>query len=137
MISITMTGLNAVIKKLDFIPQAIQDTIMETGKNALIYAKEIAPVAPTEFEHSGMLRDSLRLITKPNSFTIYSDAKDSRGTAYAHFNEYGGHFTPAGSPSNPMPARYFGYRPFIRVGILKARQEVEAVFGKKMYRLNI
>ena len=122
MIGITFSGLNDVMRMFEELgkDELYESTMDEVADRAKDYAEQLSPV------DTGTLRESINVIKRGTEFELYADAP------YAVFNEYGSIFTPIGSVDSPKPAKYAGFRPFLRPAAYKAMREVDYIFGKKV-----
>lgn len=116
-----VTGLNDVIKTLEKLDQKdlIESVIEDTGNYAYKEARKLSPV------DTGRLKDSIYMYPYGNKFSLGASAP------YASYNEYGSITTPAGSVSEPVPAKKQGFRPFLRPAMYKAMRQFDYIFGKK------
>ena len=125
MIGLEMIGLVDVTRAFKKMGKRdiIEETMKETGERAKYYAENIYVPVDT-----GELKESIDVDYDENGFYLYADAK------HAVFNEYGSIYTPVGTVAAPKPAKYQGFRPFLRPSIYRATAEVEDIFGKKLIR---
>jgi len=121
MLGIEINGLVDVTSAFEDMSKSdvLEQIMEETANNAKKYAMEYSPV------DTGELKSSIDTITYQDGFYLYAD------TDYAIFNEYGSIYTPIGKVFAPIPAKYQGFRPFLRPAVYKATGEVEYLFGEK------
>ena len=122
MIGIATIGLNAFLKTLDKMKEVTEsdDTFEYFAQRAKQYAEEYCP------RDTGELVNSIYVEILPDGFILGATA------GHAIFNEYGCYNLPCGSPSSPVPAKYIGFRPFLRPAIFKVKSEFSEIFGKKV-----
>jgi hypothetical protein len=104
-----------IIKDIEkrFNPEEFSKMIHIAAYIAVSEAMRLCPV------DSGVMRSSISVSVSETGFTLSCSAP------YAVFNEYGTRYLPAGTPNDP---KYYksGYRPFLRVGMLRAKQFIES-----------
>lgn len=110
-----MDNLLAKLKKIS-IPNIMNNAMDNARIKCEEYAKELAPF------DTGALHDSISSMPIDNGFII-----DAR-IRYAVFNEYGSIYTPAGTVELPLPAKYYGFRPFMRPAIIRVQSEIPKLF---------
>ena len=130
MIEFRQHGLNNFIKKANGInkgnvDKATMATMEEARQAAYEYARRYAP------KDTGELAESIYANPTDGGkgFSLGADAK------HAVFNEYGSITTPIGDVSSPKAAKKTGVRPFMRVALVKVRDEFPEVFGKKFQNI--
>ena len=121
MISFEITGLQSVINKMKKAEEFIKsnDVFDFTASLAKQYAEELCPL------DTGELLQSIYIEVLDGGFELGATA------GHAIFNEYGCYNLPRGSVSSPVPAKYMGFRPFLRPALYRATKEFPKIFGKK------
>jgi len=125
MINITITGLNETIAafkrlgKMDY----IKEIMSWAADNAANRARANCPV------DTGELLDSIWSNSDDTSCAIGATAP------YAVFNEFGSYCTPIGSVESPIPAKYSGYRPFLRPAMIDTTNDLPEKITRKMYQI--
>jgi len=126
-IQVNVLGIKELLSKCKDLESL--DWVRQANDEAADWAEETAiHMCPVD---TGELQASIYLKKHQYSFELGATAK------HAVFNEYGSITTPAGSPENPISAKYAGFRPFIRPAIYDTKAKygdwVSANFKRVMH----
>jgi hypothetical protein len=120
LLSIKQTGGTKIVTRLKLLVKGknLDKMWSEAGDIAENHARDLSPV------DTGELHASIHVEDIKHGFILSADAE------HAIFNEYGSITTPIGSVNAPKPAKYYGYRPFMRPAILRVMREIPILFNK-------
>lgn len=122
MIGITITGLNDVTKAFKEMEkdELYQSTMNEVADVAYNWLQTLCPV------DTGFLLSTTFVTKQKNGFELGATAP------YAVYNEFGSIYTPIGGVHSPIPAKYAGFRPFVRPAAYRAMEQLPYIFGQKV-----
>jgi hypothetical protein len=126
-------GLEEIKNEINasFSMHKFQDIMEKASKIAYDEACRLCPVADPKYANSGAMKAAIQV--EYDGYLTYSLECN---VPYASFNEYGWR----GIPKVPLPPSYEkymgGYRPFMRIGILKAEKYINRELGKAFAQAN-
>lgn len=124
MLELTVTGLDTIANKFKrfSIVKVVRNTMDDSRLQCELDAIRNCPV------YTGRLRESIFSYPTEKGFVI---GAGNDVVYWAEANEYGLWVnTPAGTVETPLPARYQGYRPFIRPAIMNTMNLSPKIFGE-------
>ena len=125
MIGIEVKNLTPIRRKYEKLGKG--EWIKEGMQRAADYAKERAELyAPRD---KGDLEDNIFVTVREDSFELGSSVR------HAVFNEYGCYNLNCGTPENPEPANFKGYRPFLRPALLDTKKKLPEFISKSIHRV--
>jgi len=123
MVSIEVTGLDSLIKKMQHVasPEMIDEFMAQMGDMMLNQARAYSPV------RTGDMMNGINKNTTEQEIELFCDVP------YAVYNEYGSYTTPAGTPENPIESTgpvsgKVAYRPFMRSAVYTVMNEKDKIF---------
>jgi len=126
-------GLEQIKNEINasFSVHKFQAIMEKAAKIAYDEAYRLCPVADAKYEGSGKMKGNITV-----DYDGYLTFSLECLVPYASFNEYGWR----GIPDVPDPPEYVkylgGYRPFMRIGILKAEKYINRELGKAFAQAN-
>jgi len=125
MIEMMISGLSNLYNIFDSVEKSTdsKELYKEAAETAKQYAEENCPY------DTGTLMETIYVEVQDDGFIIGAYAP------YAVYNEYGSIYTPAGTVMAPRPAKYSGFRPFLRPAVYRVREEFGETFGRNLIRL--